>query len=176
MDFSSILRNAAPWLAAAAAGPAGLAGMAIKTIAGTLGASDTTSDALTNAVLGATPEQVAALKQADQAFALQMQELGFKNIADLEKIAAEDRKDARGMQVANKSFMPAVLSTIIVVGYLGVLGFMLAGVASAADSQALLLMLGSLGTGFGMVLSFWFGSTRTSEDKTRLLAAASPVK
>lgn len=174
MDFSSIIRTVAPWMASALGGP--LAGIAVTAAADALGLSEKTTEAVKQAISGATPEQMLALKNADQEFQAHMLELGFKNISDLEKIAAEDRKDARGMQVANKSFMPAVLSTIIVIGYLGVLGFMLAGKASVADSQALLLMLGSLGTGFGMVLSFWFGSTRTSEDKTRLLAAAQPVK
>lgn len=175
MNLSDILSKAAPWLAAAAAGPAGLAGMAIKTVAEALGSSAAPDD-LAAAVAGATPDQIASLKAAEMDFKLRMQELGFKQASDLENIAAADRQSARAMQVANKSFMPALLSAIVTVGYLAILGGMMLGHLKTEDSQALLIMLGSLGTGWGMVLSFWFGSTRTSEDKTRLLAQAQPVK
>ena len=100
-----------------------------------------------------------ALKEADQAFALQMQALGFKNITDLEVIAANDRKDARDMQKVARSNIPALLSVLVTVGYFGILVGMMAGVLTVSDSQALLIMLGSLGTAWGMVMAFWFGTT-----------------
>jgi hypothetical protein len=177
MDLSSILAKAAPWLAAAAAGPAGLAGMAIKTVAEALGATpETEPGELAAAVAGATPEQLTALKQAEMDFKLRMQELGFKQIADLEAIAAGDRKDARAMQVARPSVMPALLSASITAGYFLVLVGMMTDWLKLSDSQALLIMLGSLSTAWGGVIAYWFGSTRSSESKTALLAQAGPVK
>jgi hypothetical protein len=151
MNLSDILSKAAPWLAE-------------------------TADELAAAVQGASPEQMVGLRMAEMDFERRMKELGFQHAADLESIAAKDRDSARSMQVANKSFMPAVLSVLVTGGYLLILCGMLAGWLKTSDSQALLLLLGSLGTGWGMVLSFWFGSTRTSEDKTRLLAQAHPIK
>ena len=44
------------------------------------------------------------------------------------------------------------------------------------DSQALLPMLGSLTTGWGLVMAFWFGKTNDSGRKTELLAQLTPVK
>jgi len=49
----------------------------------------------------------------------------------------KDRTDARGMQVNTRSFMPAVLSTIVVAGFLGILVAMMLGVLKTSDSQAL---------------------------------------
>ena len=39
-----------------------------------------------------------------------------------------------------------------------------------------MIMLGSLGTAWGAVMAFWFGSTHGSAEKTRLLAASPPTK
>jgi hypothetical protein len=133
-------------------------------------------EAVKQAVSGATPDQMLALKKADQDFQRDMQALGFKQIADLEAIAAADRKDARAMQVSTRSLMPAVLSIIVTAGFLGLLTGMMLGVLKVSDSQALLLMLGALGAAFGAVMQFWFGTTADSGRKTDLLAKAPPVR
>jgi hypothetical protein len=171
MDFGSILKTVAPWIGTALTGGAGpLVGMAISAAASALGASDKTADGIKAALAGATPEQMLALKQADQGFALQMQELGFKDLESLEAIAAGDRKDARAMQVANRSNVPAMLSGLITVGFFGILVGMMLGWLKVSESQALLLLLGSLSTAWGCVVSFWFGTTHDSGKKTDLLA------
>ncbi len=174
MDFTDIIRTVAPWIGTAIAGPLG--GMAVEAAANALGLSDKTTDAIKQAIGGATPEQLLALKNADQAFALQMQALGFRQITDMEALAVGDRKDARGMQTVTRSRVPAILSTIVTLGYFGILIGMLTGELSVVDdSQALLLMLGSLSTGWGVVMAFWFGTTSDSGRKTELLAQAPAV-
>jgi hypothetical protein len=80
------------------------------------------------------------------------------------------------MQIATKSYMPAVLSALVTVGYFSILIGMMRGALKVDDSQALLIMLGSLGTAWGAVMAFWFGSTHGSAEKTRLLAASPPPK
>jgi hypothetical protein len=174
MDFTSIIKTVAPWIGTALGGPLG--GMAVEAAANALGLSDKTVDAVKQAIGGATPEQMLALKQADQAFSLQMQALGFKQVIDLEALAAGDRKDARAMQVAKPSPVPALLSIGVTSGYFAILIGMMFGVLKVNDSQALMMILGSLGTGWGMVMAFWFGTTRDSGRKTELLAQADAVK
>lgn len=49
-------------------------------------------------------------------------------------------------------------------------------VHKAKDSQALLLMLGSLATGWGVVMAFWFGTTNDLGHKTELPAQSTPVR
>lgn len=174
MSFTDIIKTVAPWIGTALGGPLG--GMAVEAAANALGLSDKTTDAVKSALSGATPEQMLALKKADQEFSLQMQALGFKQVTDLEGIAAGDRKDARDMQRATRSPVPAILSISVTVGYFGILAGMMTNVLKVSDSQALLLMLGSLSTAWGMVMAFWFGTTRGSEVKTELLAKAPAVK
>lgn len=174
MDFANIIKTVAPWIGTALGGPLG--GMAVEAASKALGLSDSTTESIKTAISGATPEQMLALKKADQDFALQMQALGFKQITDLEAIAAGDRKDARDMQKTARSPVPAILSISVTVGYFGILAGMMTGYLKTTDSQALLLMLGSLSTAWGCVMAFWFGTTRGSEVKTELLAKAPPVK
>ena len=174
MDFTAILKTVAPWIGTALGGPLG--GMAVTAAANALGLGEKTTDAIKAAISGATPEQMLALKKADQDFALQMQELGFKQITDLEGIAAGDRASAREMQKTTRSWVPAALSVIITVGFLGLLTGMMTGYLQAEDNQAMLLMLGALGVAFGQVINFWLGSTAESGRKTELIAQAPPVK
>ena len=173
MDFTKILATVAPWIGGALGGPLGA--MAVEAAANALGLTEKTTDALKTALGGATPEQMLALKQADQAFSVQMQALGFKQVTDLEALAAGDRKDARAMQVSKPSHMPAALSALVTTGYFGILLGIMRGWLSIDDSQALLLMLGSLTTAWGAVMAYWFGTTRDSGRKTELLAQAPAV-
>jgi hypothetical protein len=170
MDWKAVVGTVAPWIATAIGGPLG--GAAVGAIGDALGLSDKTEASIKSALSGVTPEQMLALKNADQAFQLQMEGLGF---ADLEKLAAlsvENTKDARAMQVQTHSRVPAVLATIITLGFFGVLIGMLAGVLEATDNQALLIMLGALGAAWGAVTNYFFGSTADSQRKTLLLAQA----
>ncbi|MFZ4538575.1 hypothetical protein [Propionivibrio sp.] len=174
MDWKSIVSTVAPWIGTALGGPFG--GMAVSAVANAFGLSDKTEEAIKTALSGATPEQMLALKKADQDFSLQMQALGFKQITDLEAIAAGDRKDARDMAKTTRSPIPALLSVLVTAGYFSILIGMMIGILKVSDSQALLLMLGSLGTAWGMVMAFWFGTTNEGGRKTELLANSPPVK
>jgi hypothetical protein len=173
-DLESIIKTVAPWIGTALGGPLG--GMAVEAAANALGMPAKTTDALKQALSGVTPEQMLALKQADQSFAVQMQQLGFKQVTDLETIAAGDRKDARDMQKTARSPIPATLSIIVTAGYFGILVGMMTGRLRVSDSQALLIMLGSLSTGWGVVMAFWFGTTNDSGRKTELLAQAPAIE
>ena len=173
MNFTELLKTVAPWIGTALAGPLG--GMAATAAANALGLSDKTADALKAALTGATPEQMLALKRADQDFAIQMQSLGFKQISDLEAIAAGDRKDARELMKTTRSWVPAALSGGVTVGYFAILIGLMSGKLAVEDSQAMLLMLGSLTTAWGVVMAFWFGTTADSGRKTELLAQSPAV-
>lgn len=174
MDWKALVATIAPWIGTALGGPLG--GVAVGAISDALGLSDKTEASIKAALSGATPEQMMAIKNADQAFALQMQALGFKQVSDLEAIAAGDRKDARAMQTMTRSHVPELLSFVVTVGYLAILIGMMTGYLKASDNQAMLLMLGSLGTGWGVVMAFWFGTTSDSGRKTEIIAQSTPPK
>lgn len=158
------LKSVLPTLATALGGP--LAGAAATFVAEKLGLPDKTVDAVKAVVAGATPEQLVQLRAIDADLDKFFAGLGIK----LEEIAAGDRASARDTLKTTRSWVPAALSGGVTVGYFGVLIGMMAGLLKLDDSQALLLMLGSLTTAWGMVMAFWFGTTADSGRKTDLLA------
>lgn len=168
MDWTSLIKTVAPWIGTALGGPLG--GLAVTAVGNALGIDKPTTDSIKQALAGVTPEQMLALKTADQQFQEQMAQLGFKDLETLAALAEDDRKDARAMQMSQRSFIPAALSVLVTVGFFGLLIGMMMGALKVSDSQALTLMLGSLSTGWGVVMSFWFGTTQDSGRKTEVLA------
>ena len=175
-ELQKILGKVAPWLVAAAGGPAGLATKALGTLAEKLGASEATVEAVTQAAVGATPEQMLSLKQADNDFKVRMQELGFKRETDLAKIEADDRKDARAMQVVNHSYIPATLTIGLGIAFVATLWCLFKFPIPAENRDVVVYMCGQLAAGFSAALAFWLGTTRESANKNVLLANSAPVK
>src|SRR4051794_24989640 len=97
MDFLNqalgVLGAVAPTIATAFGGP--LAGQAVRWVEGALGLPQLgDKEAAAAAIANATPDQILALKKADQDFAVHLKALDI----DLERIAAGDRDSARRMQ------------------------------------------------------------------------------
>lgn len=168
MDF---LKTVLPWIGAAATGgvPA-IIGMAAKTVGEAIGGDvKSTAKDIAAAVSGATPEQILALKQADNDFAEKMQAMGFQNEQELERIAAGDRASARAREIATNDKTPAVLSGVVTVGFFGVLLYMLMYGTPEKGGEALLVMLGSLGTAWSGIIAYYYGSSAGSARKTELM-------
>ena len=156
-----LVRTVAPSIASAVGGP--LAGMATKAISeALLGKPDGSEAELVQAAAMATPEQLLALKRAEQSFEVQMRELDI----DLERIASQDRDSARSREVATKDWTPRVLAGLVTGGYFGVLFYMLThGLPTTGGSEAMLVMLGTLGTAWGGIMAYYFGSSAGSKAK-----------
>jgi len=157
----NLVRTVAPTIASAVGGP--LAGMATRAISeALLGKPDGSEQELAEAAAKATPEQLLALKHAENDFAIKMRELDI----DLERIANEDRDSARNREVATKDWTPRILAGLITVGYFGALFYMLRnGLPQHGGSEAMLVMLGTLGTAWGGVVAYYFGSSAGSKAK-----------
>ena len=168
MDLSWI-KTVAPMIGTALGGPLG--GMAIGMLADKLGVQEKTINAVTNAISETklTPEQVSSIRQAE----IEFQKFLGQNKIDLERINMENTKSAREMHIANRSYTPQVMSLVITVGFFGVLYYMLT--MEAKPTEALLIMLGSLGTAWAAVVNFWFGSTAGSARKTELIAQSPAI-
>jgi hypothetical protein len=175
-NWSDLLKTVAPWIGTAIAGPLG--GIAAGMAADALGLSDKTKEAVQDALSGKVPvtqEQLMALKQKDQEFALQMRAMGIKEIADLETIAAGDRDSARKMQIAHSSPMPAWLTTGVGIVFAATLVMLFTVQIPPANRDLIVYMCGQLAAAFGACLAFWVGTTRQTENQTKLLAQSTPL-
>lgn len=181
MNLGEILKSAAPMLATAVGGP--FAGFAVKALVGALpeeqqasvAAGQNPVEAGLDAVRHAIEQgalDMAKVREAEDSFRLKMAELGYRQVADLEALAQKDRDSARQMQVATRSWVPAVLAVSVTGGFFGILVCMMVGDFRPQNNDALLLMLGSLGTAWGSVIAYYFGSSKGSEAKSELLAQA----
>lgn len=167
MEF---LKQIAPMLATAIAGPLG--GAAVAAIGSALGMDNPTVETVKKAFVTGqiTPEQVQAIKASEQDFQVKMTELGFKNIHDLESLAVQDRANARQREVDTKDWLPKVLALFITSGFFGVLGILLIWGKPAHGGDALLVMLGALAGAWGAVVNYYYGSSSGSDRKTALMA------
>jgi hypothetical protein len=164
--FADVLKALAPTVATILGGP--LAGMAVEAIGSAMGISEPTQDKIKSIFESGqmTAEQVSQIKQAEIALKLKLKELDIK----VEEIHAGDRDSARRMQSEVKSIMPPVLAGLIVALYICVQWFLLTGVINDDMREIVMRSLGTLDASLGLVLSFYFGSSKSSEDKTALLA------
>lgn len=172
-DWKKVLGTVAPWIGAAATGgvPA-LVSMAAAQLGSAFGTDvKPTVDAIGQAISGATPEQMLALKQADQDFAAKMQEMGFQNAQALEQIAADDRASARQMHTALRDLSTPILSYLVVAAFFGTIYLLLTQAVTVQDGMrdVVMMLLGTLAAAFSQVLNFRFGTSAGSKEKTELL-------
>ena len=156
----SILKGIAPVLATAVAGPAG--GAAVGWIASKLGIDDATVEGVTQALTG-SPELTMKLKELDLEYA---------------KLEQQDRDSARQAYatVATSEHATKLDKAVVPILALGTvsLAFLFIGILIFIDvapdqQQMIIFALGFITSSAGQVLSFYFGSSQGSKDKTKEL-------
>jgi hypothetical protein len=161
------LKTIAPTIATALGGP--LAGLAVDAISKAIGIDPKDVQAtIDSGKLNA--DQIMLIKQAEIQMAARAQEMGL----DFAKLSNDDRKSARDMQVATKSYLPPTLAIGVTVGFFGILfGLMFGQIEHAPQID---IMLGSLGTAWTGIIAFYFGSSAGSQAKDDLLHQSTPTK
>lgn len=161
-----ILADVAPVLGTALGGPFG--GMAARKITQLITGkeSDNPDDAYA-AIQAATPDQLIALKKAEQEFAAQMKELEI----DLEKVHATDRNSARQRQMQTKDKMPGYIASAALFGFFTILGAMIFVELPPASEAPLNVMLGALGALVMQIGNYYFGSSASSSRKNEIMNA-----
>ena len=162
--FGSLIRQIAPTIATALGGP--LAGLATKTLSeALLGTPDAPPDEIAAALGNASPEQLAKLREIDANLKVTMKKLDI----DLAQIDANDRGSARNREIQTGDKTPMVLAGVVCFGFFGTLiGLMLYGLPQRGQ-DALLIMLGALGSAFTAIVSYYFGSSSGSRQKDQII-------
>jgi hypothetical protein len=163
MKFTDALKKTvatvAPMIGTALGGPLG--GTAGRMLAQALGKEGASEDEIEQAVLTADPDTLLKVKQAELDFQKFLKEADIK-IVDLDN---QDRANARMREMGLRDWTPSVLSAVVTVGFFGVLIWMLAYGLPESGQDALLVMLGSLGTAWAGIIAYYFGSSAGSRNK-----------
>lgn len=160
-----IIAGAAPQLAHALGGP--LAGAAVEQLSRAIfGAPNSDEEALVQTLAAAGPDQLLALRKAEQDFQRALREAQLED----RRIDAADRADARAREIALKDWTPSILGGLIIMGFFVVLGVMVARRLPAGAETEFSIMLGALATMTAAVVNYFFGSSAGSKEKTRLMA------
>ena len=169
--MNDLLKTLAPLLGTAIAGPFG--GVAASFLADKLGVQEKTVQAVSEALSAdkMTPEQVAQIKLAEIDFRKWVGDNQLKT----EQLSFDDRKSARDMEISTKSYTPSILAGLIVGGFALITGLKIAGNSIVQDAT-MQDLLTTLRDGVILVLSYYFGSSASSQQKNTLLANSVPVK
>jgi hypothetical protein len=181
MDWSKVAATIgakAPLLAGLIGGPVGLgvatAAAIISHALGTPSDPDIVETALND------PEALDKISKAESANSLQLQQLvvaaaqarlSFE--ADMARISAGDRADARAMGIANKDWVPKVLAMSVTAGFFGILLLMALRALPEANRDLVNVVVGALGTAWISIIGYYFGTSASSIRKTELLAQPS---
>jgi hypothetical protein len=154
--LTDILKTMAPGLATMVAGPLG--GLAVKAIAEKFGVEDTL-EAVTNAI------------QSDPEAAMKLREIDLKEI----EAHAKDRDSARNRETAiatsdKAPMLNKLVTPILALGVVG-LSFILFSILIFVDvkpeaKDILIYILGVLSAAVTQILSYYFGSSQGSKDKS----------
>lgn len=173
--IGSVLKAVAPTLAMAIPIP-GVGGIAVKAISqALLGKPEGTENELTKAIANATPEQLLALKTADNQFKLDMAKLDI----DVEKVAEANRESARNRDIevrklnSGKNRRADILSYIAVVSLISLIYTLIFTVIKDPSTRELIaLLIGALTVIVKDVYGFEFATTRGSREKDERISAA----
>jgi hypothetical protein len=134
-----------------------MVGAAVEAVAGALGLTDATEKSIKDTLASGrlTPEAIQSLKTADNELRLKLEELGIK----AEELVVKDRGDARAMQIATGSWVPATMGFILVGTFLVIVCCLLIGTMKLWDSQTLTMLLGQLTGAVTAVVAFYYGAS-----------------
>jgi len=164
ITLKGVLGTIAPVLASLLPGPLG--GMVQKLVASALGSPDASPAEIDKILATASPDTLLKLKQAEDDFVTKMKGMDV----DLEKLAVDDKASARTMQVATKSRVPAVLAAVVVIGWIGMVIYLMTGTIPPTNREIVIQAVGTMSGALMLVLGFYYGSSSASAKKDETIS------
>lgn len=123
------------------------------------------------------PPEVSPEKRAE--FEVRFAELEQQKQIKLAEIAASEFKteadDKKNARLEHKeSFMPAMLSCLLTIFIIAIVYLLFYVTMPDGSKEVLYMILGIILKEWGSSMQYWFGTTRSSADKNKLLADSTP--
>lgn len=163
-QFKQIVATVAPLIGTAFGGPLG--GLAGNFLASKLGTPAGDQKALEAKVLSNDPQVMLQIKAADDEFQKHLADLGVQE----DELSVSDTANARAREIALRDNTPKILAYAVTAGFFGMLYLMYRG-KPAESGDTLLVMLGSLGTAWSLIMGYYFGSSKSSAVKDQTIAS-----
>jgi len=168
-----------PILGTVLGGPAGMAagGLVAKLIGSALGQDPDNMTAEDFMTALSNPETLVKLREIESNHALALQNIALQ----AEGMRLADVASARSMNVettkatGKRDVNIYILAWLVVVLFFALTGIMMFKIIPDANQGPVNQLFGAIAAGFGMVLSYFFGSSKSSTDKTALLTEPRPV-
>lgn len=164
-DIAGVVGKAAPVVGTLLGGPAGTAVGGL--VAAALG-TDATPDAVSAALVG-NPDAIVKIQELQTNAKVQLQQLAVT--AEANRLA--DVQNARARQIANPNDRtPQWLAGGVTLGFFAALAAVMLANFDSKTHDLLLVMIGALQTAWVSVISYYFGSSKDSKEKTQMIADA----
>jgi hypothetical protein len=151
-----ITKYGAPLLGSVIGGPAGaIIGSIVANIFG--GDIGNPSDLITK--IHQDTESVNKLHELELAHQVALQQLVIQQAADGMRYSNDNTADARRSNLASKTLFPQFLSTVVIVGFFACIYWVAVYKEQGVDHDVMFTLLGAVGSGFGIVLNYWLGSS-----------------
>jgi hypothetical protein len=167
-DVATYVGNAAPLLGSILGGPAGGAvGELVSKALGTEGSPDQVM-----AQLQGNPDALVKIKELELAHTIELQKIQFgiiqANFADTQ--GARGAEAVRVQATGKLDVNLYVLAWTVIIAFFITCGMLCFVELKTAQANIVYMLLGTLATGFATVLGYFFGSSKSSSDKTAILA------
>ncbi|MGD9276266.1 MAG: hypothetical protein PVJ67_03785 [Candidatus Pacearchaeota archaeon] len=165
--IKTIIGTIAPTIATVIGSP--LAGLAVNELCKILGLKDNATSAdILESLQKATPEQLLAIKKSNADLKIKLKELGIEE----NKMYLLDIADARSREIeiaktGRHDYTTSFLAISLTIGFFGLLIILMR--YDIRNKDILQIMLGSLATAFIGIFNYYFGTSKSSSEKNKIL-------
>ena len=171
-DIAEKITALAPVLGTAIGGPAGGAiGLGVQALARAFGLKPDATPAEIEQAIKTDPESAIKLRIAEMDFQIQLRGKDLDELnAKLQDVAnAREREVNITKNTGRKDTYLYALASVIVICFFALCILLMWRPLPQGSSEVVFMLFGALSAGFGSVVGYFFGSSKSSSDKTDLL-------
>jgi len=162
-NWKSAISGVAPMLGTALKGVFG--GLAVSFVTEALGLNEDSKDEQIESAIKRDPEAWVKLKEAEFKFKARMKKLDITE----EQLIFKDKDSARKREIALNDKTPLILAIFITFGFFGLVSLIIFYPIPEATKDILQIMIGTLGTAWIGVCTYYFGSSYGSAQKNHII-------